>query len=47
MIELGNNPVFRLLSEDAVYSQHVNALIAKTKKGGPALLAAWHRDNHA
>ena len=36
--------VLRLLSEDAVYSQHVNALTAKAKEGGPALLAAWHRD---
>ena len=35
------------LSVDSLYSSQVNALIAKSRKDGPALLAAWHRDRGA
>ena len=35
---------FELLSESELISAPVNSLIAKARKGGPTLLAAWHRD---
>ena len=34
----------RLIPHDKHRSMEVNALVAKAKKDGPTLLAAWHRD---
>jgi hypothetical protein len=42
--EARGSMVFRLIPHDDLRSVKVNALAAKAKKDGPALLAAWHRD---
>ena len=33
---------FRLIPQDKLRSMVLNALVAKAKADGPALLAAWH-----
>ncbi len=38
---------FRLIPQDKLRSMVLNALVAKAKADGPALLAAWHRDRRA
>ena len=42
-VEADRDPMFELRSESELISAPVNALIARSKKDGPALLAAWHR----
>ncbi len=42
--ESRTDPALTMLEVSAMFGAHVNALIAKAREGGPALLAAWHRD---